>query len=201
MCSQKPSGARVLVGRDPRFLGENEGLSADDHPHADIRNGEFFLNAIYDAVTSSPNWPSTVLVINYDEWGGFFDHVPPEVAPIPPSDASLGSDGRRGFRVPALVISPWSRRGVVAHGLYDHTSVLKMIEWRWSLRPLTVRDSTANNLAEVLDFNQPNLAAPPFVVPPGPIDTLCPSNAVVSDPQRAFLEFASSVGFAVPAPE
>jgi phospholipase C len=186
---------------DPRFIGENEGLSADDHPHADIRNGEFFLNAIYEAVTSSPNWPSTVLVINYDEWGGFFDHVPPGLAPIPRSDASLGSDGRRGFRVPSLIISPWSRRGAVTHGVYDHTSILKMIEWRWSLRPLTIRDSTANNLAEALDFDHPNLVAPSFVVPPGPLDTLCPIASSVSDQRRAFLELAASLGFPVPTPD
>src|SRR5947209_14105678 len=100
--------------------------------------------------------------MNFDEWGGFFEHVPPAKAPIPPADAALGSDGRRGFRVPALVISPWSPRGSVASGLYDHTSVLRMIEWRWSLRPLTVRDATANNLAQVLDFTAPNLSAPAF---------------------------------------
>ena len=55
---------------DPRFIGEDIGITNDDHPHADIRNGQAFLNAIYRAVTTSPNWASTVLVINYDEWGG-----------------------------------------------------------------------------------------------------------------------------------
>ena len=183
---------------DPRFLGENEGLSADDHPHADIRNGEFFLNTIYEAVTSSPNWPNTVLVINYDEWGGFFDHVPPQVAPIPRSDAALGSDGRRGFRVPALVISPWSQRGAVPHQLLDHTSVLKMIEWRWNLRPLTIRDASANNLAEVLDFENPSLTAPSFTVPSGPFGSLCLSGFTATAEQHAFMDFAASVGFPVP---
>src|SRR5437660_5365714 len=128
---------------DPRFIGEDQGLSNDDHPHADIRNGEDFLNSVYQAVTTSPNWPNTVMVVVYDEWGGFFDHVPPSVAPIPPADAALGSDGRRGFRVPAILVSPWSPRGTIVHDLYDHTSILRMIEWRWNLRPLTVRDSTA----------------------------------------------------------
>ncbi len=186
---------------DPRFLGAAEGLSADDHPHADIRNGEAFLNSIYEAVTSSPNWPNTVLVINYDEWGGFFDHVPPTVAPIPNSDAALGSDGRRGFRVPALIISPWSPRGAVAHGLYDHTSVLKMIEWRWSLRPLTVRDTTANNLAEALDFSRRNLMVPHFAVPPGPFGTLCPPNAAAQAHQLQFRDYAGRLGFPVPETE
>jgi phospholipase C len=168
---------------DPGFLGEDIGVSNDDHPHADIRNGEVFLNSVYEAVTSSPNWPNTVLVINFDEWGGFFDHVAPSPAPIPMADRKAGNtNGLRGFRVPALVISPWSRRASVAHGLYDHTSVLKMIEARWRLRPLTVRDQTANNLADVLDFRRPNLSVPRFVVPPGPFGGPCP---VVAGVRRA----------------
>ena len=68
---------------DPRFIDEDSGTSGDDHPHADVRNGEAFMNRIYEAVTGSPNWSSTVLVFNYDEWGGFYDHVAPSAAPIP----------------------------------------------------------------------------------------------------------------------
>ncbi len=164
---------------DPRFLGEAEGTSNDDHPHADIRNGEVFLNTIYNAVTSSPNWPNTVMIINFDEWGGFFEHVPPPAAPIPPADRAAGNqDGLRGFRVPALVMSPWSPRGAVAHGIYDHTSVLRLIESRWRLRPLTVRDATARNLAELLDFRSPNLTVPRFPVPIGPFGGPCPVTSV-----------------------
>jgi phospholipase C len=181
---------------DPGLLGEEEGLSNDDHPHADIRNGEAFLNEIYEAVIGSPNWPNTVLVINYDEWGGFFDHVPPTAAPIPPADAALGSDGLRGFRVPSLIISPWSPRGLVAHGLYDHTSVLKMIEWRWSLRPLTVRDSTANNLVDVLDLSHRNLNGPLFNVPPGPFGAPCILSGTSSEPSaQELLNLAATLGF------
>ena len=163
---------------DPRFTGEDLGLSNDDHPHADIRNGEVFLNDVYNAVTSSPNWINTVMIINFDEWGGFFDHVPPVAAPIPPADAAAGNtDGLRGFRVPALVVSPWARRSFIASGLYDHTSVLKMIEARWNLRPLTVRDAGANNLADVLDFKHSNTTVPRFLVPRGPFGAPCPAAA------------------------
>jgi phospholipase C len=183
---------------DPRFLLEEEGLSGDDHPHADIRNGETFLNSVYEAVTSSPAWANTVMVINYDEWGGFFEHVPPTLAPIPPADAALGSDGRRGFRVPALVISPWSPRNTVDHGLYDHTSILKMIEWRWNLRPLTVRDSQANNLAEVLDFSRRNLTAPLFNVPAGPFGGPCtPISSAAQENWGTALAMAADFGFPV----
>ena len=145
---------------DPLFTGKAEGTAADDHPHADIRAGEYFLYRTYKAVTSSPAWPRTVLVINYDEWGGFFDHVSPP--PAPDVDAAFEL---RGFRVPCLLISPFARRGYVAHGVYDHTSILKMIEWRWNLAPLSIRDANAKNLAAALDFSSRNLAASDFKVP------------------------------------
>jgi phospholipase C len=180
------------------MLGEAEGISGDDHPHGDIRDGEDFLNTIYNAVTKSPNWRHAVLVINFDEWGGFFDHVPPTTAPIPATDAALGSDGLRGFRVPALVISPWSPRGKVATGIYDHTSVLKMIEWRWGLRPLSVRDASANNLADVLDFDHFNLSAPQFNVPSGPFGTVCALTQQGIEDAQLLQEWAESFGFPVP---
>jgi phospholipase C len=148
---------------DPVFTGTDEGTAGDDHPHADIRVGEWFLSRIYRAVTTSRNWARTVLIINFDEWGGFFDHVPPPLAQDVDPRYTL-----RGFRVPCLVISPYARRRYVAHGIYDHTSILKMIEWRWNLQPLSVRDAKANNIANVLDFKHRNLTAPritaPFVV-------------------------------------
>ena len=149
---------------DPKFLDEGTGSSADDHPHADIRAGQSFLDQVYRAITSGPGWARTALVINYDEWGGFYDHVAPATAPD--ATPELGT-GLRGFRTPALMISPRSRRHHVSHRVYDHTSVLKMIEWRWSLEPLTPRDAAARNMAEVLDFaNPPNLEAPRWNVPP-----------------------------------
>jgi phospholipase C len=180
---------------EPRFLGEEQGLSNDDHPHADIRNGEAFLNDVYNAVVSSPNWPNTVMVINYDEWGGFFDHVPPPRAPIPPATAAAGdTDGLRGFRVPALVVSPWSPRGGVNHTVFDHTSVLKMIEWRWHLEPLTIRDSSANNLAEALDFSRKNVNAPAFAVPPGPFGSPCALTEPL-DEWGLLAQIAAQLGF------
>ena len=147
---------------DPRFEDEPSGTSSDDHPHADIRAGEAFLAQVYAAVTSSPNWASTMLVVTYDEWGGFYDHVAPSTAPDVSSDTAL-----RGFRVPTVVVSPRARRGSVAHATYDHTSILRAIEWRWGLPALTPRDANARNIAEVLDFDSaPDLAAPTITVPP-----------------------------------
>jgi phospholipase C len=138
-----------------------------------------------------------VLVINFDEWGGFFDHVAPATAPDVSPDTAL-----RGFRVPALVISPLARRGHVAHGTYDHTSVLKMIEWRWGLPALTPRDAAANNLAEVLDFTTtPNLSAPRISTPPF-VATVCPPAAVTGAEQAewpALKQKALDAGWSLPA--
>jgi phospholipase C len=146
---------------DPRFVDEEDGTSNDDHPHADIRAGEDFMNQVYDAVTTSPAWPETVLVFTYDEWGGFFDHVPPGRArDVSPTTAL------RGFRVPTMVVSPFARRHHVSHATFDHTSVLRMIEWRWGLAPLTPRDRYARNLATVLDFENKDTSFPTYSVPP-----------------------------------
>lgn len=158
---------------DPRLLGEAQGLSNDDHPFADIRNGEAFLNQVYQAVTTSPNWGTTVLIVNYDEWGGFFDHVPPPKARIPFIDWLAGNrDGLRGFRVPCVVISPWSHHSI-SNTLFDPTSILRMIEWRWSLSPLTIRDYSANNLALALNLTAYDPNANIYSVPPGPFGTPC----------------------------
>lgn len=147
---------------DPRFEDEDSGTSADDHPHADIRAGEAFLNQVYTAVTTGKNWANTLLIINYDEWGGFYDHVAPAKAPDVHPWTAL-----RGFRVPAVVISPRARRHYVAHNTYDHTSILRAIEWRWGLDPLTARDKNANNIMHALDFGTaPNTHAPAYTTAP-----------------------------------
>ena len=157
---------------DPFFLGEGQGGSNDDHPHADIHRGQALVSEVVRAVTSSPQWARTALVITYDEWGGFFDHVKP---PRLPDDHDRGphsndDHAQAGFRVPTIVLSPFARRNFVGHNLYDHTSILKMVEWRWGLKPLTKRDKAARNLAETFRFDKPDTQVPnlPFVLDPGP---------------------------------
>jgi len=173
---------------DPRFLGESEGTSGDDHPFADIRNGQAFVNRIYNAVTKSPAWKSSVLIINYDEWGGFFDHVPPSEAPdVNPAFAL------RGFRVPAMIVAPWARSNVISSETYDHTSILKMIEWRWNLPSLTPRDANANNIAGALDFSKPKRNAPTYSVPAGPFGGVCSVPLAATSDKWAMLEAAARV--------
>jgi phospholipase C len=155
---------------DPFFVGEDQGGTNDDHPHADIRRGQAFLSNVVKSVLESPQWSKTVLIITYDEWGGFFDHVRPPRLPDLFRPTAKEEHNTAGFRVPAYVVSPFARRGHVAHNQYDHSSMLKMVEWRFGLKPLTPRDAAARNIAEVLDFSAPNAHPPqfPIVLDPGP---------------------------------
>jgi phospholipase C len=169
---------------DPRFEDEGSGTSGDDHPLSDIRAGDSFLSEIFHAVANGPGWSKTMMIINYDEWGGFFDHVaPPWVAPgnqtLDLSDVIRDKAGRivsvlAGFRVPCIIASPYSKAGPagprISSYAYDHASVLRFIEWNWKLAPLTPRDASIpltgastralSNLASALDFSNPDARVP-----------------------------------------
>lgn len=162
---------------DPNYglLAELQGTSNDMHPHGSIQVGEAFVAEVYEAVTSSPQWDRTVFVINFDEHGGFFDHVAP---PRVEDDSGFDPDGKTDFttlgpRVPAIVVSPFAPDRVETDGPYEHCSVLKMIEWRWGLEPMTKRDTNAKNLADGLDFSKRReaVALPDF---PDPTPAACP---------------------------
>ena len=87
--------------------------------------------------------------------------------------------------MPTVVISPFARRGFVSHQTFDHTSVLKMIEWRWGLEPLTPRDRSASNLAAVLDFANPDTSSRAYVV-----DPFVPSGCAAADTETSGSEFS-----------
>ena len=142
---------------DPDYTAEAElkGLSNDFHAYGDVRAGDAFLAEVHDAIKNSPQWDRTIMVINFDEHGGFFDHVvPPKVEDDTVVDGPVPDLKNLGFRVPAIVVSPFAPDKIETDGPYEHTSILKMIEWRWGLEPMTVRDAQAKNLAEALDFSK-----------------------------------------------
>jgi phospholipase C len=144
------------------------------HPPGDIRNAEAFLASVYNAVTTSPQWKSSLLIITFDEWGGFFDHVPPTQAPLTQLERDAGNiDGLRGFRVPTLLVSPFVKRSSVSSRVYDHASILRLIESRWGLQPLALRDAAANNLMDELDLTLRVTNAPSIDVPVGPFTIGC----------------------------
>jgi phospholipase C len=166
---------------DPKYTILDDGEGNDDHPHADLRAGEAFVGQVYRALTSGPGWKNTVMILNRDEWGGFFDTVtPPRV--IAPNDVDtdlVNGKALLGFRVPTVVVSPFTRGKPAAprinSQLYDHTSVLKLIEWRYNLPPLTSRDASneVGNLVSALNFKQPDTSVPSLPVITPPVPTPC----------------------------
>jgi hypothetical protein len=138
-----------VVFIDPWFIGPN-GLATDDHPHADIRLGQSFLSDITEAFVNSPQYREGALVVTYDEWGGFWDHVnPPRVADDRGTDADPGGENdfaQLGFRIPSTIVSPWTRGNAVDHTIYEHSSIIKFISDNWGLRYLTTRHASTNSI-------------------------------------------------------
>ncbi len=160
---------------DPIFeSGAPNALSNDDHPHSDVRAGQFLLNRVYNAVRSSPKWDRTLLIINYDEWGGFFEHVVPPV--MPPSEvdfATWQNDGLLGFRVPCMLIGPRAFRGHVNHDLLEPNAVLNFLSWRFGLKPIGSRAQYAGNLATALNWGEPRYDTRGYSVPAGEFGLDC----------------------------
>ncbi len=149
---------------DPTYTVLDDGTGNDDHPHADIRNGDAFLSQVFRAVANGPQWKNTVLMILFDEWGGFFEHVAPPrvIAPNNLDTDLVNGKALLGFRVPTVIASPFTFGTGVNGALYDHTAALKLIEWRWGLPPLTARDGSPdiNNPATSFNFRSPNAKVP-----------------------------------------
>ena len=157
----------------------------DNHPESDIRNGDAFIAEVYRAVATGPDWGSTVLVLNYDEWGGFFDHVPPPRALAPNNTDTDLVNGKAllGCRCPCIVASPWTlgtpSNPAVDHTVFDHTSVLKMIESVFGVKPLAARETSSDvgNLLSVINLNNSPQAAPMLPLPqPVAPQKLCASS-------------------------
>ncbi|WP_369394854.1 alkaline phosphatase family protein [Streptomyces sp. CG1] len=133
------------------------------HPNDDVSSGEQLILDVYNALRTGPDWAKTLLVITYDEHGGCYDHVPPPDGATPP-DQSEGEEGfdftRFGVRVPTVLVSPLIERGTVFRVPddsvpLDHTSVLKTIQQRWGVDPLTARDAAAPGIGAVLTLDKP----------------------------------------------
>jgi phospholipase C len=117
--------------------------SLNEHPgYADVVAGERHVAEIINRIERSQVWKDSVIIVTYDENGGFWDHA------APPQKDRWGP----GSRVPTLVISPFAKRGFVDHTEYDTTSILKLIETRYGLEPLTARDASAGNLTNALNI-------------------------------------------------
>ncbi len=135
--------AAVAQGKLPAVSFYKPAGDDNEHPgYADVARGDAKVAGLIDAIRKSPLWRDTAIIVTYDENGGFWDHV------APPKADRWGP----GTRIPAMVISPYARKGFVDHTVYDTTSILKLIETRYRLKPLGERDAKAGDLTNAFDF-------------------------------------------------
>ena len=160
---------------DPILIGQAN-TENDEHPPSNVQVGEAFVHDVVQGLVTSPSWHSSALFVTYDEHGGFADHVPPPRAVKPDNIEPMLEEGdvkaafdRLGFRVPAVVVSPWAKKHFVSHVVHDHTSILRTIESRFGLPALTKRDRAAKPMWEFFNFSKASFSKPP-AVPPSPIN-------------------------------
>jgi phospholipase C len=121
------------------------GLADSDHPGTHAYTGPSAVADLVDTIGKSSYWKSTAIVVVWDDWGGFYDHEPPPF---------LDDAGGLGFRVPMLVISPYTPRGLISHTQYEFGSILKFIEDNWNLGRLGTTDVRAASIGDCFDFGQ-----------------------------------------------
>jgi phospholipase C len=159
--------------------GENYVNGNSMHPLNDIRKGDQLVKTVYETLRNSNYWQDTMLIITFDEHGGFCDHVPPPAAVPTGDDASYANPKNNfkfdlyGIRVPAIVVSAYTKKGTIIgtdpedpSTIFDHTSILATVEARFNLPPLTGRDKVANTLDVALNLDVPRTDAPTSLTPP-----------------------------------
>ncbi len=184
---------------EPRYdTGNNYVAGNSMHPLNDIRLGEALVKKVYEAIRNSPCWNDTMVVITFDEHGGFYDHQSPPAA-VPPGDDGKYANPAYSFRfdllgvrVPAIVVSAYTSKGTIIGDdpadpatVFDHTSVAATVEKLFGLEPLTNRDRAANTLEVALNLATPRLgpADAPVALPSPARDSAVTGAA---DPARIF---------------
>jgi len=157
----------VLI--EPSYDALNDYKNGDSqHPLGDVTQGEVLIKATYEAIRNSPLWDSSLLVIVWDEHGGFYDGGAFPSQAVAPGDTAPGSEHNQtgftfqqyGARVPAVVISPRIPKNLIDHRLYDHSSIPATIEALCGLKPLTARDAAANSLHRLISLSTARTDAP-----------------------------------------
>jgi phospholipase C len=182
----KPNYATTYVFIEPNYGHAIVGdftCGDSQHPKDDVTRGERLLKSIYEAIRNSPLWENSVLIITYDEHGGFYDHVPPPQT-VAPGDATTDPandlfhfDFRQlGVRIPAVIVSPFIPKGLIDSMIYDHTSVLATVESIFGLQPLTERDKQANTLNHLFSLAMPRTDAPTTLPVPAESGISCPGD-------------------------
>lgn len=163
---------------DPGFdsgLDEHPGLD-DGAPGGSVQAGSHYVSTLVNALMQSTSWQDSIFILTWDEFGGFYDHVPSQktVSPdgIPPSDLMPGDICTKGtgptcdfvytgYRIPMIAISPFSKKNYVSHTVTDYTAWLKLVETRFNLPNLTKRDAAQIDMTEFFDFVNIPWATPP----------------------------------------
>jgi phospholipase C len=148
----------------------------DEHPDNNVQTGAAYAASLINGFMASPSWSDSVFILTYDEAGGLYDHVAPQTAVNPdgiapvdlnPGDICTSGGGSNcdfnvtGFRVPLIVISPFSKKNYVSHTVADYTAILKLIETRFNVPALTKRDAAQMDMTEFFDFPDEPWATPP----------------------------------------
>jgi phospholipase C len=168
---------------DPNFKDLNlaHTQSNDDHPPSDVEDGQELVFLVYNALASGPAWDKTLLLIVYDEHGGFYDHVAPPAAP----DDDPVTFGRYGVRVPAIVVSPFVTPRSVCNTLFDHTSIIKTILTRFCPRELG-RQSEPEEVIHWLEEGHPHYMGK-RVAEAADLSVLLTDSPMVAPPDRSAL--------------
>jgi len=153
-------------------VNDTSSSGVDEHPKSNIQLGAQFAAKLINALMNSQSWKDSVLIQTFDEGGGLYDHVPPisvpspdGIPPIMPATNQPGDFTLTGFRVPLMVISPFSKKNFVSHTPMDYTAALKLIETRFNLPALTQRDKSMPDMTEFFDFTTDT---GPWATPPSP---------------------------------
>jgi phospholipase C len=162
------------------ITGNTYRCGTSQHPLDDITHGERLIKQVYEAIRNSPLWEQSLLIIAYDEGGGFYDHVEPGTTAAPgdgvtdPDDDFHNFDFTQlGVRIPAVICSPWIPRNLIDHRVYEHASVPSTVEKLWSLPHMTDRDAHARDLASLLTLAAPRTDAPTTLVDPAQSEADC----------------------------
>ena len=148
----------IAKGWDAHVVYLKPNGSNSEHPGVGtVTAGQTWTANIINAIGNSPDWSSSVIILTWDDYGGFYDHVPP-----PQLDA-FGL----GMRVPCIIISPFAKKGIVQHAVREHSSITKFIETVYGLQSMTARDAQADDLTSALDMNQTPRPFSDFVMPQG----------------------------------
>jgi phospholipase C len=176
----EPHYGNILPGTPEDYT-----CGTSQHPLDDVTRGEGLIKEVYEAIRNSPHWERSLLIVTWDEHGGFYDHVPPPAA-VPPGDAVTDPDNNEngfdfsqlGPRVPAVVVSPFVERGTIDHAVYDHSSIAATVERIFGLDPMTARDAAAADVRSLLGRTTPRDDAPTTLPEPARSGWTCEGDDV-----------------------